>query len=1515
MREKLPYFICLILTVFLPLPSIASGFQGTVSFGTGGADQYDEIEKVILDLGNFIENKGQWDRELSYIATASFGHIGIGNGGIYYDVCLGEDRGQVIGYGFVRANVHNTIGSDEKGPVHNYFLGPETSMWASGAGEFGKVICEEVWNGIDLFYSVDGRDSKYEFLMRPGSDHEDIRLQVQGQNDLIIEPDGLKMELDDGSVLKDTGLIAFYEDGERETIGASFVDLGNDVFGFELGQYDRTRSVVIDPFLEYSTVLGTPSSNVDDFGGDFVRDGDGYIYGIGTTGSTTFPTTTGVYDTTANGNWDAVIYKLDPTLSSLIFSTYFGGSQMEITRTIALMGNGSVFIGGDTFSSNLPVSSGAYDTTYQPAPGAAQETDGFLARLDDNCSELGFSTYLGMSGNESIYSIDADASGCLIVSGTTQSNGFPTTTGAFDTTFNGGGTDMFLVKLNASGDKLLKSTYIGGNNFDYGYDMDLIGDHLVYITGQTRSNNFPTTAGAYDTSFNNDPSGTNPFVMKFNVSADSMDFSTYVGAGGYGSGIEVAANGSVHVAGQSASNSFPTTSGAYDTSRNGQEDGVYFRLDASGSSLTYSTFIGGGAWDSLSDVDLDPDGSVYLIGRSRSTGFPTTKGCYDDTLSGGWDMVVSRLDPQGKRLVYSTYLGGSGDESGGRIDLDGSNFTYISGMSDSNNFPTISGAYDTTPNGGDDIVFCLVNLTKVLLEPDRPRNLTGKMVGSKVALRWEEPRDDGGLPITHYTVYKAVSSEILQWYDTTMDLYYEDPDIDESNTYDYAVSANNSLGESFRTPPLTLWEHVPPVFNGDLTEADPKPGIPLTLMANFTDNVKVVLAKAEYRIGNGPTLNMTMANDTAPDIWSYIVPLPDGNFDLRYKFSAKDSMNNWASSQEFTRSVRGEVLPVFKEDRTPTIASVAAPFGFTVNVTDNHGVDKVHLEYWTEGEVHSNVTMNMITGTDDYEFTIIAPNQLNRNIHYIFHAKDIHGNWNHTIEKTVPILDELAPHLTKDVSSSTATTGDPFFFAVEAWDNLRVSSVLVEYWFGAGPTNRADLGKGMGPRWTYDIVIPDSTGPLNYRFILSDPSSNTNTTIGKTIAVLDDDPPVFKGDLSHDSAVTGEEFAFAMRALDNVKIGQIEVQYKIGDGELSRIIMNARNDLFRAYLEIPVNVVKLLNYGFIIEDTSGNSVTTDMFIVQIEDGIPPVVQSIDDIIMYQGERMDISVNATDNIGIKNIAWLDSPISAEGMRLFGIVDSFGTFRIIVQVTDQGGNKASTSFIATILPSDHDSDRDLIIDTVEIEWGLDKDDPTDGDGDLDSDGLTNRDEYLLGTNPRKHDSDGDGMPDRWEYDHGLDYLRSSETNDEDGDGLSDLEEFLGGTDPLMPEKKEIGKEKKETPIWSIILLVIMVLLTIVTIPVLFILGRKEGGEEEIEEPLPEDRIELELEKALEDLPEEEDSSIPEADKDQETFQGPPVQIPVKDEEGVTDPDIEAAPTERDQTMEVPQEEEVFPEEVVR
>ncbi len=628
-------------------------------------------------------------------------------------------------------------GVDELPGKANYFIGNDHSKWRTKVPTYAKVQYENIYPGIDLVYYGNQRQLEYDFVVAPGADPKKIVLGFKGAKKLEIDAQGeLVLHAAVGDIRQHKPIIYQQVDGVRHDIAGGYVRKGANRVGFHLAAYDASRPLIIDPVLSYSTYLGGTGSDVVN---GIAVDAGGNAYVMGVTDSIDFPTTPGVLQPqiASSGN-HLFVTKLNPSGSALVYSTYFGGSNPnDLPFSIAVDANGSAYLTGRTFSADFPTTAGAFQPMFA---GPSGTTDVFVTKLDPTGSALVYSTYLGGTGSfDSASGIAVDGAGNALVVGTTGSRDFPTAA-AFQPALAGGdrfgAANAFVTKLNPAGTGLVYSTYLGGVSFrggDGASGIAVDGAGNAYVTGTTTSNNFPTTPGAFQRTLGDDGNffslPEDAFVTKFDP-AGALVYSTYLGGSGHdrGAGIAVDAGGNAYVTGLVGSLDFPTTAGAFQpVYGDGVENAFVTKLNPTGTGLVYSTYFGGFSGATSNGIAVDAAGNAYITGEARRlclqfgcvVVFPTTPGAFQPNYGGGnADGFVTKFNPEGSALVYSSFLGGSRDDTSQGIAVDASGNAYVTGFTGSANFPTTAGAFQTTLRGFDAFVTKIAGIALLVIDKD-----------------------------------------------------------------------------------------------------------------------------------------------------------------------------------------------------------------------------------------------------------------------------------------------------------------------------------------------------------------------------------------------------------------------------------------------------------------------------------------------------------------------------------------------------------------------------------------------------------------------------------------------------------------------------------------------------------------------------------------------------------------------------------------------------------------------------
>jgi Beta-propeller repeat len=588
----------------------------------------------------------------------------------------------------------------------NYFLGNDPQKWRTNVPTYARVNFHEVYPGVDLAYYGNHRQLEYDFIVAPQADPDSITIAIEGATLSLDAQGNLVLTNADKKIVFQKPVVYQDVDGVRQEIPSSYLLKGADQFGFQLGAYDRSRPLIIDPTLSYSTFIGSGTNY------SIAVDADGNAYVTGQAGVN--PTTPGAFQTVRPSPYGSgFVTKLNPTGTALIYSTYLGGTSDTDAYAIAVDAAGNAYVVGRA-GPGFPTTLGAF----QPVRRSIYGYNAFVAKLNSSGSALAYSSYLGGSSFDNAKGIAVDAAGNAYLTGFTNSFDFPVTLGAFQPIYRGTAQseNAFVTEVNADGTALLYSTFLGGSNWDQASGIAVDAQANAYVTGAACSSDFPVTPFAFQTSYRGSPNAAGPgggacnaFVSKMNPALPgplSLIYSTYLGGSGGddASGIAVDTQNNAYVAGESCSLDFPVSPLAFQSVSHAACDAFVTKLNPAGSGLVYSTYLGGSSGDGANAIAVDAGGNAYVTGITNSADFPVTPDAFVATNGGPYDAFLTVLNPSGSApLVYSTYLGGSCshayqnscDSNGPSIFVDNTGNAYLTGWTYANNFPTTPGAFQT----------------------------------------------------------------------------------------------------------------------------------------------------------------------------------------------------------------------------------------------------------------------------------------------------------------------------------------------------------------------------------------------------------------------------------------------------------------------------------------------------------------------------------------------------------------------------------------------------------------------------------------------------------------------------------------------------------------------------------------------------------------------------------------------------------------------------------------------------
>ncbi|MCP3999888.1 MAG: hypothetical protein GY727_03160, partial [Gammaproteobacteria bacterium] len=607
----------------------------------------------------------------------------------------------------------NIIGLEPLLGKVNYFHGKDPKSWNTNIPTYAKVHYEDVYPGIDLIYYGNQRQLEYDFVVSPGADTEAIQLSFEGVDELTIDDNGnLSLSAAGGAVIQHAPKVYQQVEGRQKAVSGRYVLAGNNHVRFDIAKYDKTKNLVIDPMLSYSTYLHGSSSDGDDRVGGIDVDEAGNAYVAGSTFSTSFPSAN-AWDN-ALGSLEIYVAKFNAAGDTLVYAAYLGGSERDgCGGGVSIDSAGNAYVTGYTRSTDFPVTSNAVQPTF-----GGGTWDAIVAKLNHSGNTLLYSTYLGGSGYDFPYSIAVDDDGNTHVAGLTDSTDFPTVN-PLQPAFGGGTYDAFVAKFNTAGDELVYSTYLGGSGKEDFPDIEVDDAGNAYLGARTSSTDIPTVDPLQATN----AGGIDAFVMKFNTAGDTLIYSTYLGGSGRDTinGIIVDSIGNTYMTGGTSSFDFPTVNPLQSTYAGGR-DAFVAKLNMSGDALVWSTYLGGSDSEWGKGIALDSLGCVYVMGNTYSLDFPTVNPLQSD-LIGGIDVFIAKFNAAGNELVYSTYLGGSHPREGGAaIAVDPMSNAYVAGLTKSTDFPTVNALL---PNKGnmEDVFVSKISPVEivndlVIFEPD-----------------------------------------------------------------------------------------------------------------------------------------------------------------------------------------------------------------------------------------------------------------------------------------------------------------------------------------------------------------------------------------------------------------------------------------------------------------------------------------------------------------------------------------------------------------------------------------------------------------------------------------------------------------------------------------------------------------------------------------------------------------------------------------------------------------------------
>jgi len=649
--------------------------------------------EIDLDYGRiplyFIQNSnGGQNGALFTARTSQYSLRLFRQGMVFYPkprgAAPGSNEQDVVSFSFMgAAQATEVIPVDKADYRVNYFIGNDPTQWKTNVPTSQAVLYKELYPDIDL--KVYGREDQveYDWIVQPGGEVSDIRIAFNNAEDTRLDTEGNLTIGTDGVEFKHLKPVCYQEkDGSRIPVAGSFIELAANTFGVRVTDYDKDKALIIDPIiLVYSTYLGT--KHYDDVH-DIAVDPSGAAYITGWSGHYNAPPLNADQDEFISSQAGIYVTKINPAGSKLVYTSYLGGSKGAQCYALTVDKSGAVYVVGNTRSADFPLKN-----PFQPKHKGSDDV--FILKLNPNGDTLLYSSFLGGTGQDWGTAIAVDKKGAAYITGEITSADFPLKK-AFQKTYQGAKHgypwDAFVAKIHPKGIRLVYCSYLGGNEYDSGNSIAVNNKGEAYITGGTASPNFLRKKAVQK----NLAGGTDAFVCKVNRKGNRLLYSTFLGGASYDSGnsIAVDTNGAAYVTGDTGSYDFPVSSAVQEVlikDYAGSGTDVFVtKLSPSGGKIVYSTFFGGGKYEDANDIAVDVQGAAYIAGSTESKNFPV-KDPFQKSKKGISDAFICKLHPNGQSFIFSTYLGGSGSEYSTVLALGSSGNVYVTGITDSKDFP------------------------------------------------------------------------------------------------------------------------------------------------------------------------------------------------------------------------------------------------------------------------------------------------------------------------------------------------------------------------------------------------------------------------------------------------------------------------------------------------------------------------------------------------------------------------------------------------------------------------------------------------------------------------------------------------------------------------------------------------------------------------------------------------------------------------------------------------------------
>jgi len=1278
--------------------------SGHIAFGTG---------RVLIDLR---EPPSEGARDL----LRGLPRAGPGRAGSVQNLLDATVEGCVVELAFEGSSNVAPRGVDLLPGRYNYFLGEDPEGWVTGARAYSSIEYEDLYPGIDLVYRGQGGAMKYEFVVAPGADPSEITVRVTGHLALRIAGGDLVIGTSSGE-LRDAGLDVFHLDSPGEGLGASFELRGPDRYGFVVEGRDPGRALVIDPVV-FSTYLGTDGWEMAE---DIIADSEGNAIVTGDTDTATFPTTPGAYQTQHANLYDVYVLKLSSDGSTPLWSTFIGGTDMDAGGALAIDDKGFVYVAGGTFSDNYPTTHGAFqdqvigymdafvsklspdgsrllastiigdswweyfsdlavdaegnmyivgttDSAGYPVTKGAADTqfyswEAFVTKVNASATGLVYSTFIGGSNQDNGRAITVDEDGAAYVVGDTESPDLSTTAGAFQPKkmANNDTRDCFVTRIHPNGTSFEALSYLGGRFNEIPYHVQVGPEGDIHVVGETKSDDFPVTKGAFQTTIASTGEDGDAFAARMTPDLSTVVTCTFLGGSlsedVYGAAVDPAGN--VIIGGGTYSTDLPTTDGAFMEDMAGVYDGFVTKVSANYSSLEYSTFLGGIDGEEVDAVF--PIGTLYILatGIVFHDDFPVTAGAFQTKHGGNRDGFVTKLTLD---LVAPVAVAGPD------VTVDQHETVHLNGSDSWDNYGVVNWTWSFAYGGGpvklygplanwtfDDAGSYLVTLT--VTDESRHQGVDSLTVNvtditppvadagpSRTIRQGDVAQMDGSG--SHDNVGIVNHTWTFDYFDQQVSLEGSVVDFkfDRAGEFDVTLTVRDAVG-------LEATDHVI-VHVMDLT--DP--------VANAGEDIHV----DQHQLVE---LNGSLSSDTTEVVnWTWSFDLHGATVLLygevaTYVFEEVGTYDVLLKVFDGAGNTDLDTVRVFVRDSTPPLADAGpdkqVDQGATVTFDGSGSTDNVAVTSFNWTFEHSGQAISLDGKRPSFIFEVAGTYTVTLSV------SDAEGNVG-TDTTTVVVDDVTAPVASAGDDVNVDQGHEVTFDGSASHDNVGITAYA---WLFTYDGELQEL-EGVSPAFTFG-----EAGSFSVTLKVWD-AAGLSATDTLVVRVRDTAPPL--PDAGEDRTVDQGVPVGLDGTASSDNVGIVSYTWSFDDGGVTVTLSGATAE--HTFDTPGVYVITLA-----ASDDEGNT-ATDSFELRVRDVMEPTVSARVPSEASVGRSVTFdATGCSDNVGVVKWTWTfkegGKTVTLDGEKVTHTFDEAGDYEVTLTVEDAEGNQATEVFEVSVSSS--------------------------------------------------------------------------------------------------------------------------------------------------------------------------------------------------------------------------------------